>query len=498
MWAACWSTCAILPLPTSMLAVAAPVNPLHTFAEVELDGIRIGIPAGCVAQVVARPPALAALPRSHGACEGVFQLGRQVVPLVDLRRWMSPPGSSAIAPLVVVLRCERRVIGLAIDAIYGVRQVAASAITLVHRDDAADSFFESVATVDAEQRLISLLEPLRLIAQVQAWTDQCEQVAQPLAGPDDAAPDEAPRGGAATALQATFSLGGQVFSLAAADVAEVLPWPQLQHPFGSTSQLNGMLLWRGHNVALLKASVLLGRETASTTSAHVLLLKQDDRVLALPVDQVLSVRTFAASALDSAADLGMARADLFCGIAQAGDASATLLLNTKHLLDCYALAGLASNLGTRQAGQERLLNDEAYIVFDTGVQWALPMSTMEQIIALPSSFEEHAGRALGVCGSVAWNGRTLPVLDLRVANGGAARGAGPRLIVVQWQSRLAGLLVQDVIELIPVHGGTLSRFNMLGQDAAQIITVDQPPGARSVRVMALTALPFFASCSPGP
>ena len=180
MWAACWSTCAILPLPTSMLAVAAPVNPLHTFAEVELDGIRIGIPAGCVAQVVARPPALAALPRSHGACEGVFQLGRQVVPLVDLRRWMSPPGSSAVAPLVVVLRCERRVIGLAIDAIYGVRQVAASAITLVHRDGAADSFFESVATVDAEQRLISLLEPLRLIAQVQAWTDQCEQVAQPL------------------------------------------------------------------------------------------------------------------------------------------------------------------------------------------------------------------------------------------------------------------------------------------------------------------------------
>lgn len=477
------------PTPTAM---AAPVSPLHTFAEVELDGIRIGIPAACVAQVVARPATLAALPRSHGACEGMFQLGRQVVPLVDLRRWMSPPGSSAVAPLVVVLHSGARVIGLAIDAIYGVHQLATSAITLVHRDGAADSFFESVARIDGEQRLLSLLEPARLIAQVQAWTDQCEQPAQALPGRDDGTPDGTPHADAATALQATFSLGGQVFSLPAADVAEVLPWPQLQRPFGSASELDGMLLWRGHNVALLKASVLLGKQAAPAACAHVLLLKRDARVLALPVEQVLSVRTFAASAVHSAADLGMARADLLCGIAQTGDASATWLLNTKALLDCYALAGLASQLGTHQAAEERLRNAEAHIVFDTGVQWALPMSTMEQIITLPSSFEEHTGRALGVCGSVTWNGSTLPVLDLRVAHGASARGDGPRLIVVRWQARLAGLLVQDVIELIPPNGGTLSRFNFLGAEAVQIITVEQASGTRSVRVMALSALPFFA------
>jgi chemotaxis signal transduction protein len=493
MWAVCWSTCAnLLSSPDAMRVdegapPPAPGAALHTFAEVELSGIRIGIPAACVAQVITRPCKLAVLPRSHAACEGVFHLGSQVVPLVDLRHWMSPPGPPAAAPLVVVLRSARRVIGLAVSAVHGMRQVPGAAINQVYRDASVDNFFDSVAAIDAEGGLIGLLEPLRLMEQVQAWTADCEALVEPASDGADGGPTSGP----VTALQATFRLGGQVMSLPASAVAEVVAWPTLQRPFPSEMELSGTISWRGHHVAMLKASALLGRDAVDADPSHVLVIQKDSRMLALPVDQVLSVRTFAAAAVQASAAMGMARADLFCGIAPLGDDTDVLLLNASELLDQFALSRVLLSDAQGQAAAMTDANADALVVLDVGVEWALSMSTIQEIVVLPEMLQEQADYVLGVSGTVTWNGRILPVLDL-CAGAPGARTEVPRLIVVQWRSRWAGLLVKDVIELIPRHAGKLLRFQVLGGASVEMVTVKHGTGQRSVRVMDLAALPFFS------
>jgi chemotaxis signal transduction protein len=76
----------------SVINAASPslIDDRISFAQIELAGMMVVIESVHVMLALDRPPTLTRLPRSHAAIDGVFSHDGQVVPLVDLRKWLEP------------------------------------------------------------------------------------------------------------------------------------------------------------------------------------------------------------------------------------------------------------------------------------------------------------------------------------------------------------------------------------------------------------------------
>jgi purine-binding chemotaxis protein CheW len=475
-------------------APAAHAPPL-TFAQVELGGMLVGIAAGYVLRALPRPSALAQLPRSSGAIAGVFSDAGQVVPLVDLRRWMATEaGIEGVPAHVLVLGTGDRTIGLAVDAIRGLVRLPATRIRRVHHDDAIDGFFHSVATLDDGASLLSLLDPLRLMTQVQAWT--CDEGA---GGPGGPAADQAHADARAErTLFALVRIGSSVVAAPAAHAGEVVRQAQVQPLDLGDSFVTGMMQWRGAHVPVLDAARLLALDAQAGQPAPLMLVLVDGaHRAALPVDEVIGVREIDLARVEAPGDAGLPPGGLFCGVAQVGETGRALLLDTDTLLASHAPTGMAAtgaSAGDRmQAGaQQRDTLEQAHIVFSIGQDWALPMSSVDEIIAVPGGLAAPPGAVGGVAGNCDWRGRSLPVLDLRPSQD-ASRAQAQHLMVVHDGERHAALLVDHLVALLPPHAGSLSQFKLAGTAAVRMVTVGLPPARKSYRLMELGELAFFVN-----
>lgn len=481
-------------------------DPVLTFAQVELGGLRFGLATSHVVQALARPRSLTRLPRSHGALEGVFNNRGQVVPVVDLRKWMADaPATDGTPPHVMVLAAEGRVVGVAVDAIRSLLRVRASCIHRVHRDDSSDSFFHSVAMPDDGGEPVSLLDPVRLMAQTQAWAN-----GSALGDTGEAVEGvtHTTHGSTATATppQALLRLGNTLLAVPALHVGEVVPALPVQRIFGRDNPLLGMVRWRQYDLPLVNPDRTLGLPPAPkpATPRLMAVLLVGERGLALPVDEVVGLRGFAHTRVQAAADSGLEHASLFAGTTQLDGGERVHLLDTDRLL---ALCHLG-NQGTPPAGPATaapqaalpaLGSDapqrEGHIVFDAGALWAAPLSALLEITHLPANFRAQPPNTRGVIGTLEWRGRALPVLDVRqpTAERGPEHPTGAKLIAVQAHGAVAGLVVNDVVALLPAHVGVHTRLLMAGGEWLHMITVGDMGQRKSYRVMAVGNLPFFAT-----
>jgi chemotaxis signal transduction protein len=460
---------------------------LLAFAQVEVGGILVGIPAGCVVRALPRPHALAQVPRSSAALDGVFSDGGRVVPLVDLRRWMHGGDASGTLPHVMVLEADGRYVGLAVDTIRGIVRVPPARVRKVHHDDAADEFFHSVATLDDGTSLISLLDPLRLMEQAQAWA----QV-------DDAGEQQASEGRAGQVAESLFALvrtGGKLIAIEAAHVGEVIRHIDVQPLDLGSSEITGILRRRGEQMPVLAGPAALGLEGCKpSATAALMLLSDGSRWVALPIDAVHAVQPIDAASIQPATDAGLATASFFMGVAAAGGES-ILVLDSGKVFDAFAVAGLGAGADD-DAGQQRQGaregGTEAHIVMRAGSEWAIPMSSVLEIAALPDDFAPVPGAADGVAGNATWRAEPLAILDLR-AETTTVDQRRTRMVVVRHGERRAALLADDLTALLPANTAVHSRFKTVGGAAVDMLTVADAGARKSYRIMDVATLPYFAS-----
>jgi chemotaxis signal transduction protein len=449
------------------------------FALVELAGMAIGIPAACVLRVLPRPGALTTLPRSHDAIDGVFRDGDQVVALADLRKWMaSPPAMDAAAPPhVMLLGVDGRTIGLAVDAVRGLVQLPAASISRIHHRDCADGFFHSVGTRD-DGALLTLLDAALLIDQVGAWAPGVDA----SAGAAAAAKTEH-----GSAMQALVRIGATVLGFPATMVGEILPHVTLQPLELGGGPITGTTDWRGRLTPVLDpARTVLGLAGGRTLTV---VLAHGPRTLAFPVDEVLAVRTFGAGQLQDAASAGL-DSDVYLGHAAGEDGRRVLLVDGPALLARYAVPGL-DGAGAAATSQVRA-PVPAHVVYDAGQLCAAPMHALREIVPLPACYQTGAELADGIEGQCTWRGRLLPVIDLRTPDARGDAGTA-RLMVVHHRERELGLLVRDVVALLPANTGERMRFTMPGGQAMHMITVGAASERKSYRVLDVEALPYLAA-----
>lgn len=455
---------------------------VQTFAQVELAGMVIGIPAEYVVRVLPRPSDLTVLPRSHDAIDGVFRDGGQLVAVADLRRWMAtPPPCEATPEHVMVLCFDERSIGLAVDAVRGLVRLRASNIARIHHTEQLDGFFHSIGTRD-DGSLITLLDPAVLVDQVGAWSPG---ITAEAAANEDAAVDHD------SAIQALIRIGDSVLGFPATMVGEIVKEVDIQPLQLGGGQVTGTTRWRGRLTPVLNpARTVLA---ADGGNALTVILAHGELTLAFPVDEVLAVRTFQAAQVQDAATAGL-DSDVYLGYAAEESGRRILLVDGPALLARYAVQGLGITAKTKQATPGRT-SLPAHVVYDAGEMKAAPMHALREIVPLPAGYRASTDLADGIDGQCDWRGRMLPVIDLRTADA-RADVDNARLMVVHHGEREVGLLVRDVVALLPANTGERMRFTMPGGRAMHMITVGAvgtTSGQKSYEVLDVAALPYLAA-----
>lgn len=458
------------------------------FALFDLGQNRIGIATQHVVQAVAYPQNITQLPRARNALEGVFMHRGQMVPLVDLLRWIDPQSQHRCqSQQVLVLRADDKVIAILVDAIKGLLRAPDAHVSAVHHDADALEFFHSVVLAEDGVTLIGLLDPLRLATQAKVWAGSAAP--QGVTGPGMQTSGQ--RAAEALETVAVVRLGNTQLALPAVAVGEVLTGAVVQTMRGLGREFIGMTRWRGADIPVINLAALLALpELEADSPKWLVVLHFEDRTLAFYVHEICTVGAFDTTGLQTESGLPDAMKALCLGtyVAQTGERVA--VLNARAVLAAIALSqrapsgAAARESGTLQLAFEGHAGASALVVFKSRQLWAAPMQGMREIITMPTAFQNLSDTNGAVLGSMEWRGQAIALVDLRKTFD-AQRSAlteNTRVVVVEQDERFTAWVVEGVSGLIPAHSGTRSRFTTQGA-LVEMVTVGDGAAQQSYQLM---------------
>jgi len=443
---------------------ASPADAVR-LAAAGIGAVRVGIPLDSVVQAIPVPDAAAMLPRRQGALRGVVLHDGALVPVVDLARWVDVGMVRAhglAGERIMILQTEGRIIGLQVDTIDGLVDVARDGIARLHHDDSADEVFHSAAHVAESGQILSLLDVGRLADLAASWHQAVSPSSAPTA-PDTALTDGHPPAGACYAL---LQLDAVRLGVDAADLAEVLPMPALTQLGGGIA--SAYCLWRGRHVPVLAGGALPGLPGASAAPL-LAVVEHAGLALGLPAHKALALQNLTGG-------MGAITATVYDD-----DGGEVCVVGTAALFARFPEASMSRPEGVagiaappRNAGTS---NDCAYIVYDAGTPCATPIAAVDHILMLPAA----------AAATMPWQGAALRLVDLRPLSSRrepAAALAG-HVLVVSAGPEPVGYVVTRVELLVPVGGGTRYRLGSDPQRAVDFVTVDMPGGQASYRIVDL-------------
>lgn len=454
---------------------------LLQLAQAAVGAVWIGVPAASVVQAIPLSAAPALLPRRQGALAGVVEHGGRLVPVVDLARWVdvgAAPGATGRTPaLVLILHGAGRTVGLKVDRVGALAEVAAHDVTRLHHEDDDEEVFQCAVRLrdndsDSDSgsdshggggRILSLLDVDRLARLSAAWHQDAAPAATAPAA-DEAA--------CAMRSYAVLQAGAARLALAADVLAEVLPMPPL-NVLGAGSD-TVCCIWRGRHLPVL-ALAALGLAPAPDGAAPTLLavVERAGLALGLPVHAALGLQALATP--------GPARQDELLSAQFAPDGAPLRVLDEERLFARFPEAQLSRDAGNGQRSggatgdRRQVANAVPYIVFDGGGMYAAPIAAVERIVSLREALTDGDG-------AMAWEGRPIPLRDLR-----AGSADGGDVMVVRSGDAHVGYVVARVHLLVPPGSGRIYRMGSPGAGWEFIATVDDGAQA-SYRIVDLEAL----------
>jgi len=446
-------------------AVAAAVTTTAglRLAQASIGAVHLGIPVDAVVQAIPVPATPAFLPRRQGALRGVVEHLGTLVPVVDLARWVDTGAvatDKAQDARILVLHEGGRTIGLQVDAVGGMLDVAPHLVTRLHHDDNPEDVFHSAVRSPDDGRILSLLEVGRLADLALAWS-QVEQAAANTPADKSAPPSRTAR------TWALLQTGQGRLAVAPGDLAGVIPMPPLAR-FGGIG--GAYCMWRGRHLPVLPADALMDTEPAAGGDRLLAVIEHAGLALGIRVRAALQL-----CALDGA---GLPASDGVTATLFDADGLEVRLLDTARLFERFPEAAL-SKPATDAAGrtgkpeQPRSFNAVGYIVFEADGLGAAPVGAIEHILPLVGA----------PAATMDWHGDAIPVVDLR----GAAHGASANVLVVRSAAGHVAYVVARVHSLIPPGTGTLYRMGGPAGQGLEFITTGKGAEQASYRTFDLLA-----------
>lgn len=485
----------------------------RVYAVCQLGDLRFAVNADDVVQAIPRPTGVLQLPQHQAPDTPVFMLRGQVLPMLDMLRWLPATTRLSETPpdKVMVLRCDNRWAAIAIDELVGMqRSVGRQVVPLHHDTKAQANLFHSVLLPEpphASALPLPLLDTAALLQLSGTWGPTAAE-AQPaaetshtalapkntvMASDPDATDPALPVAELATAgVYAWLRLSGQNALIESRWLASVEPMPPLQRVTGHHPDNLGVATWRGRDLQVVQLTALLGPR-ASGAPALLAVLTDGERHMGVAVDEARHIENLDLAALQKPEAGGLPSHPALHGVVYHPNGQRCLVLNAQGLLDSTTHFGQTkSRLGadtlvaTGSAADPQGL--PAHIVFQGGSHWALGINHIEALTENPAVLDPAAHNAHpALLGGFLWRTRSVPLWDLKHLTSGQATTPGPqaRVVLVRHAGGLLGLLTEQLLMLLPARQGTLSTVKRDGGALLTLITVQQGPKAQSFRVLSL-------------
>jgi chemotaxis signal transduction protein len=449
--------------------------PALRLAQARIGSVHLGIPVETVVQAVPVPDSLALLPLRGKALRGVIEHDGALLPVIDLGRWVDVGSTSAAAgdgARILILREGGRSIGLQVDALGGLVEVAAQQAVRLHHEDDPEDVFHSAVQAPGGGPVLSLLEVGRLADLAAAWSETAP------AAPADTPDTDAGASVLAAKLYALLDTGQGLLGVAPADLAEVIPMPARQQLGGGVGAT--YCAWRGRHLAVLSGAALMATEEGAEDGVDeseaplLAVLSHAGLALGVPMRAVLQLQAFGAG-LPVPGGVTSAVFD--------ADGGEVRLLDTARLFARYPEAALSKPEVDAEAaatGTGNAANACAYIVFEADGVKAVPIAAVEHIVPL-------AQGGMAASATMSWRGTAIPLADLR-----AHDRAGGHVLVAQGPQGHVGYVVTRVHSLIPAGTGQMYRLGA-GRPGngrqVEFITAGEGAEQASYRIVDLGAAP---------
>nr|WP_315219749.1 chemotaxis protein CheW [uncultured Duganella sp.] len=450
---------------------SAPAAGAVRLAVAAVGAVNIGVAIDAVLQAIPAKGALTALPRRQGALCGVAEHGGRLVPVVDLARWVelgAPQADVEIAERVMMLSDGRRTIGLKVDSIRGLTDVAPQALSQLHHDDDSEEVFHTVVKSADLGLVLSILDVGRLIALASAWHES-DGDGHAGAAPSlhQARPDDQ------NVLSALLAVGDVRVALPAAELAEVIPLPELLAV--GTAGSNRYCKWRDRTIPVVNVGALLGQPD-NGPARLLAIVRRDGLTLGLLVREAIELRPLAT------AGAGVSDGGIAVTIFEEGTGEVRVI-DTALLFARTPEASISKTAAPAQDKREaQRANTSAYIVFQTDQAFAAPIDAMEEILPLRAGHMDGLER---LAANIEWRGQAVRLVDLRTGPEPSTAKPSARIIVVKGAGGYAGYVVRHVLLLIPPHTGWLYRMALAGAGPVEFITTGEGSERVSYRTVDL-------------
>ncbi len=464
------------------LAAASVDAAIRRFLTFRVAGTLYALPAEDVLEVI-HIPAVARVPHSPPALLGIANLRGTVLPIVGVRELLgaSGPASAASATRAIVLDAGAY-LALAVESVDALVAVAEDRIEMRESElgaapgEALSGAFRS----GHHDAVVKVLDFKKLLGAAFAQPTRTPRPAR--IGKSRASVEQRTVADAAASMLVTFEVAGQEFALDLDAVQEILPAPAIVMAMPHAEALVlGVTSVRDRLLPLLSLRALLGFPPAASSDGRekVVVMKVGSAQVGLVADRAKAILAARSSAIDAVPPVLAARTggEARLKAIYRGDEGRRLvsILMPEQLFREDVMRRLdsdARNETARAASAVAPRSEQTFLVFRLGEdEFGLPIDAVDEVGEVPAQITRLPKTPKFLEGVVNLRGDVLPVVDQRrrFEMPAASETQRRRLVVVRTELHRAGLIVDDVSDVLRVAGDTVEPPPALTDQIARLV-----------------------------
>jgi purine-binding chemotaxis protein CheW len=441
------------------------------------------LPAESVAEVI-RVPSVARVPQSPPALLGLANLRGAVLPLVSVRQLIGVADSAerTSAAKAIVLDGAAP-LALSVDSVDALVAVAEDNIEVREAELSANEGERLTGAFHTGTRAeaAKILDVERLLSGAFAHRQSARKARVRTAAERHRPQPEAGAESAATML-VTFEVAGQEFALELDSVLEILSAPDVLTAVPRSEALVlGVTSLRNRLLPLLSLRGLLGLPAAPGWDGRekVVVVKIGGAYVGLVADRAKAIVAAAKTAIDALPPVLAARTageSRLKAIYRADNGRRLVsILMPEQLFREDVMRRLGQrneNADTRAPASKSAHAELQFLVFRLGAdEFGLPIAAVDEVGEVPESIARVPKTPKFLEGVVNLRGDVLPVVDQRRRFEMPARDAASRrrLVVVRSDGQRAGLIVDDVSDVLRVSAGAVEPPPELTEQIGRLV-----------------------------
>jgi len=417
-------------------------------------------------QEIIKPPTITKVPRAPYYIEGIVNLRGNILPIIDTRkRFDMDSTDSSDSTRIVVTNLNNMNVGLVVDSVSEVLRIDSAFIEpppLIIKNTNGD-FLSGIGKLNNGKRLISLLH-LEKILEIDGFEAEVKEVIDKGRGDLSRMSDGTSI--AEEAQMVSFKLGQEEYAVDINQVEEIIRIPEITTIPDVPYHIKGVICLRGNVLPVVNLRSRFGMEEMDFDNrSRILVIKLTSgdmtALFGIIVDVVNEVISIPLSNIEPPPSFALNSSGHIKGIGKLENGKRLILVLDPSLIIDGAFSSnddgsKSEKTGKTESGREErsALDEQQLVNLKIGnEEFGINIMNVQEIIRL-NHITNVPGAPDYVKGVVNLRGNVLPVIDLRRRFELEDRDLtdSDRIVVVTYQGKATGLIVDSVSEVLQIPG----------------------------------------------